>query len=97
MTSFFTKHPYTQALLRSIPSVTSTPRVKLPIISGSIPHPFNRPSGCPFHPRCQEFMAGTCDQRIPSLQPVGENQFASCFLYNDVEEKPEQLTTGVGG
>jgi oligopeptide/dipeptide ABC transporter ATP-binding protein len=81
------KHPYTQALLRSIPSVSSTPRVKLPIISGSIPHPFNRPSGCPFHPRCREFMAGVCDLRIPSLQPIGESQFASCFLYNDVEEK----------
>ena len=81
------RHPYTQALLRSIPSVSSTPRAKLPIISGSIPHPFNRPSGCPFHPRCREFMAGTCDLRIPSLQPVGKSQFASCFLYNDVEEK----------
>jgi oligopeptide/dipeptide ABC transporter ATP-binding protein len=81
------KHPYTQALLRSIPSVNSTPRVKLPIISGSIPHPFNRPTGCPFHPRCQEFMAGICDLRMPSLQPVGESQSASCFLYNDVEEK----------
>jgi oligopeptide/dipeptide ABC transporter ATP-binding protein len=85
------KHPYTQALLNSIPSMSSTPRVKLPIISGSIPHPFNRPAGCPFHPRCQDFKAGVCDQRIPSLQPVGENQLASCFLYSDVEEKPEAL------
>jgi oligopeptide/dipeptide ABC transporter ATP-binding protein len=85
------KHPYTQALLHSIPSMSSTPRVKLPIISGSIPHPFNRPTGCPFHPRCQDFKAGVCDQRIPSLQPVGENQLASCFLYHDVEEKPEAL------
>jgi oligopeptide/dipeptide ABC transporter ATP-binding protein len=85
------KHPYTKALLHSIPSMSSTPRVKLPIISGSIPHPFNRPPGCPFHPRCQDFMAGVCDQRVPSLQPVGENQFASCFLYSDVEEKPEVL------
>jgi oligopeptide/dipeptide ABC transporter ATP-binding protein len=85
------KHPYTKALLHSIPSMSSTPRVKLPIISGSIPHPFNRPPGCPFHPRCQDFIAGLCDQRIPSLQPVGENQFASCFLYHDVEEKPEAL------
>ncbi len=81
------RHPYTQALLRSIPSVESTPRVKLPIISGSIPHPFNRPPGCPFHPRCREFRAGVCDLRTPSLQPVGESQFASCFLYSDVEEK----------
>jgi len=46
------KHPYTQALLRSIPSVQMQSRVKLPTIAGSIAHPFNRPKGCPFHPRC---------------------------------------------
>ncbi len=51
------KHPYTRALLRSIPSVNATPRVKLPTISGSIPHPYDRPKGCPFHPRCAEFIA----------------------------------------
>jgi len=81
------KHPYTQALLRSIPTMLSAPRVKLPTISGSIPHPFNRPTGCPFHPRCWEFIAGKCDLRIPSLQPVGESQFASCFLYSELEER----------
>ena len=37
------KHPYTQALLRSIPSIRSTPRLRLPTITGSIPHPYNRP------------------------------------------------------
>ena len=51
------KHPYTRALLRSIPSVDSPPRRKLPTISGSIPHPYNRPSGCPFHP-LSRFHAG---------------------------------------
>jgi peptide/nickel transport system ATP-binding protein len=76
------KHPYTQALLRSIPSVQSAPRIKLPTISGSIPHPFNRPPGCPFHPRCTEYMPGTCDQEMPSLSLVGERQAASCFLYD---------------
>ena len=75
------RHPYTQALLRSIPSIESTPRVKLPTISGSVPHPYNRPSGCPFHPRCSDFMPGTCDQQEPILQPVNERQKASCFLY----------------
>jgi oligopeptide/dipeptide ABC transporter ATP-binding protein len=84
------KHPYTQALLRSIPSVDSAPRVKLPTISGSIPHPFNRPIGCPFHPRCEAFKAGICDQRTPLLQPVGENQFASCFLYSEAAENPDE-------
>ena len=37
------KHPYTQALLESIPSIHMAPRANLPTISGSIPHPFNRP------------------------------------------------------
>jgi peptide/nickel transport system ATP-binding protein len=79
------KHPYTQALLRSIPSVSSQPRVSLPTISGSIPHPFNKPAGCPFHPRCTKRMPGTCDARTPVLQAVGDRQQVSCFLYHDAE------------
>ncbi|MCX5821349.1 MAG: ABC transporter ATP-binding protein [Deltaproteobacteria bacterium] len=75
------KHPYTKALLQSIPSIESPPRVKLPTISGSIPHPFNRPKGCPFHPRCVSFIAGRCDAEDPLLQAVGEGRKASCFLY----------------
>ena len=43
------KHPYTQALLRSIPSIMAEPRTKLPTIAGSIPHPYNRP-GLPVPP-----------------------------------------------
>jgi peptide/nickel transport system ATP-binding protein len=76
------QHPYTQALLRSIPSVQSTPRLKLPTIAGSIAHPFNRPSGCPFHPRCAHFMRGVCDANPPERVQVGENHFVSCFLYS---------------
>ena len=75
-------HPYTRALLQSIPSIHTAPRVDLPTISGSIPHPFNRPAGCPFYPRCTKFMPGTCDQKTPPLMPVGEKQVASCFLYH---------------
>ena len=75
------KHPYTKALLQSIPSIESVPREKLPTISGSIPHPFNRPAGCPFHPRCASFMPGRCDTAEPQLRPVGEGQQVSCFLY----------------
>jgi len=75
------RHPYTQALLRSIPSIESTPRVRLPTITGSIPHPYNRPVGCPFHPRCPSFIPGKCDHGEPELVPVGEGQDAGCFLY----------------
>ena len=75
------RHPYTKALLQSMPSIESKPRVKLPTISGSVPHPFNRPTGCPFHPRCESFMPGRCDTAQPPLVAVGEGRKVSCFLY----------------
>lgn len=76
------KHPYTRSLLRSIPSILAEPRTKLSTISGSIPHPYNRPEGCPFHNRCPDFMRGTCDVRTPELLPVTPDQHVSCFLYH---------------
>jgi peptide/nickel transport system ATP-binding protein len=78
------QHPYTRALLRSIPTLEDEPRTRLPTISGSIPHPYNRPRGCLYHPRCAEFMAGTCDQHEPQLLPVHGEQAVSCFLYEPV-------------
>jgi peptide/nickel transport system ATP-binding protein len=75
------KHPYTKALLQSIPSIDSVPRQRLATISGSIPHPFNRPAGCPFHPRCVSAMAGRCDVDVPALKAVGDGRKVSCFLY----------------
>ncbi|MDR7419403.1 MAG: ABC transporter ATP-binding protein [Armatimonadota bacterium] len=81
------RHPYTQALLRSIPSIEGTPRVALPTISGSIPHPFNRPRGCPFHPRCPHFMPGTCDRHTPALRPAADGHLVSCFLYEAAEDR----------
>ena len=79
------KHPYTRALLRSIPSIEAPVRTRLPTIAGSIPHPYNRPPGCPFHPRCPDFMPERCDRAEPALERVGEDQRAACFLYGDAE------------
>jgi peptide/nickel transport system ATP-binding protein len=75
------KHPYTRALLRSIPSVLAEPRTKLATLSGSIPHPFARPGGCPFHPRCPDAMPGLCDVAEPPPLTLGERREVSCFLY----------------
>ena len=75
------KHPYTRALLRSIPRIRARTRERLTPIAGSVPHPYDRPTGCPFHPRCASFMAGTCDRETPALQPVGSHHLVSCFLY----------------
>ncbi|MGH7265982.1 MAG: ABC transporter ATP-binding protein [Candidatus Rokuibacteriota bacterium] len=76
------KHPYTRALLRSIPTLGATPRAILPTIAGAIPHPLARPAGCPFHPRCPDAIPGVCTARVPALRPVAEDQSASCFLYH---------------
>jgi oligopeptide/dipeptide ABC transporter ATP-binding protein len=75
------KHPYTQALMTSIPSIEAAPRERLPSVKGSIPHPQNKPTGCPFHPRCPAYMPGVCEQKEPQLTAVGTNHQASCFLY----------------
>ena len=75
------RHPYTRALLRSIPRMRSRSRERLTPIEGAVPHPYDRPSGCPFHPRCPEFMAGRCDKEDPTLRPVGDKHAVSCFLY----------------
>jgi len=77
------KHPYTRALLRSMPSIQARVRSRLPVIEGSIPHPYNRPAGCPFHPRCPDFMPGRCDQVEPPSQSVGAGHDAACLLYEE--------------
>jgi oligopeptide/dipeptide ABC transporter ATP-binding protein len=79
------KHPYTKALLRSIPGVANEPRVRLPTIAGSIPHPFARPSGCPFNPRCSEVIAGRCAVVEPELALVEAAHMVSCHLYTSTE------------
>jgi len=84
------KHPYTRALLRSIPSILSPPRTKLPTLSGTIPNPYNRPSGCTFRTRCAEFMPGICDRWEPQLLPVSDVQHVKCFLHHEPEQTPEQ-------
>jgi oligopeptide/dipeptide ABC transporter ATP-binding protein len=78
------RHPYTRALLRSIPSIQARVRTKLPTIAGSIPHPHNRPSGCPFHSRCGEWIRGTCERYEPELLPVSDDGgvAVSCFLHH---------------
>jgi len=80
------KHPYTQALLRSIPKLgnKTTRGERLASIAGMTPDPFNLPTGCVFHPRCPMFMAGKCDRITPSWKEVSKDHYASCLLYEEV-------------
>ncbi len=88
------KHPYTQELLKSIPQLSRTRQTaRLAAISGNVPSPFVRPSGCPFHPRCPQFMSGVCDVVEPQQVSVGVNHTASCLLYSDAaapDQEPSQ-------
>jgi oligopeptide/dipeptide ABC transporter ATP-binding protein len=74
------KHPYTKGLLSSIPSVHAPARTALATIAGSLPHPFNRPTGCPFHPRCRDAIVGLCDVEPPATRTVGDHHEVSCHL-----------------
>ena len=80
------RHPYTRALLQSMPSLHSEPRVALPTVAGSIPHPLHRPQGCAFHPRCPDFMPGVCDVHTPALVAVDDGPPVACFLHHDQVE-----------
>ena len=82
------KHPYMKALLRSIPGAATEPRVRLPTIAGSIPHPFARPSGCSFHPRCSDVIAGRCAAIEPQLAPIETGHRVSCHLYSPADPDP---------
>lgn len=82
-----TKHPYTRALLRSIPRLGRVSGTQLESITGNVPDPYNLPNGCKFHPRCPSFMPGVCDQREPEMRTVAEQHSVSCFLYSE-ERKP---------
>ena len=74
-------HPYTQALMRSIPDLEKERKSLLKTITGSVPDPFHRPRGCPFHPRCEEAKAGLCDQGdIPPLVEVNPGHKVACWL-----------------
>ena len=76
------KHPYTRALLQSIPRVQTSSGERLASITGSVPHPYDRPSGCLFHPRCPSYMQGVCDEREPAMDEVDSDHRVSCFLYH---------------
>lgn len=77
------KHPYTKALLHSIPKIGKVRGGRLEAIEGMVPDAFTIPTGCPFHNRCPEFMPGLCDIKEPQLTQVGEGHSASCLLYDE--------------
>jgi len=73
------KHPYTQGLLKSIPSL-ATKKKRLDPIKGVVPDPLNAPPGCPFNPRCPHAIE-ICRQEMPPLREVETDHDVACWLY----------------
>jgi len=79
-------HPYTKALLHSIPRLGGSKEKELEPIEGMVPDALNRPSGCPFHPRCAAMSSRACAEVHPSMVRMEDGQTVRCVLYEHVGE-----------
>lgn len=75
------QHPYTQALLRSIPRTGHRARVRLDTIEGIVPVPLDPPDICPFSERCTQFIPGRCDEKVPDFLETEPGHSVRCILY----------------
>jgi len=74
-------HPYTQALLRSIPVLGQSKAGRLDPIKGAVPDPYNRPAGCAFHPRCSRATPACSHERRVPLVELNDGRAVRCLWY----------------
>lgn len=74
------RHPYSRALLSSIPSMDPDRRTKVPPLAGDPPNPINPPSGCRFHTRCPDAQS-ICSQRVPVLIGSMSEHPVACLMH----------------
>ena len=81
------RHPYTEALLSSMPSMDPDHRTEEAPVTGDPPNPINPPSGCRFHTRCK-FTATVCAKVEPALFDAGTDHLSACHLVNPESGHP---------
>ncbi|WP_342363306.1 ABC transporter ATP-binding protein [Terrarubrum flagellatum] len=81
------RHPYTAALLSSVPSMDPDKRTEEAPLSGDPPNPIDPPGGCRFHPRCK-MVSTLCSHAEPALSDVGRAHLAACHLANPASGHP---------
>ena len=74
------RHPYTRALLSSVPSMDPERRTETPPLAGDPPNPINPPSGCRFHTRCSEAQP-VCSKKMPPLVSSRDGQGVACWIH----------------
>ncbi len=87
------KHPYTEALLSSVPQPGASGRRERIILQGEVPSPAAPPSGCHFHPRCA-YAKDICANQEPPLLEVGVGHFSRCHFAEDLHLKGVAVTNG---
>ena len=86
-------HPYTWALMKSVPSAQSQTEEKLYSLKGTPPDLIAPPKACAFAPRC-EYCMGICRRLHPVMAAESESHSAGCWLMHPDAPKPEQLGKG---
>ena len=89
------RHPYTAALLASMPSMDPDRRTEEAPVSGDPPNPIDPPSGCRFHPRCK-FAAELCHAREPMLEDAGGGHSVACHMASRSAGYPLASATAPG-
>ena len=75
------KHPYTKALLSSVPELIPQDEKERIHLQGELPSPENLPTGCKFHTRCP-YVMGICKTSTPQVKEFSDTHNCKCFLYN---------------
>jgi peptide/nickel transport system ATP-binding protein len=74
------RHPYTRALLSSMPTMDPDQRTQSPPLAGDPPNPINPPSGCRFHTRCDKAQA-VCAEQVPVLSSAHQGHAVACLMF----------------
>ena len=80
------KHPYTEALMSSVPKADPRFKSERIILSGEVADPGNPPPGCIFHPRCR-YAQDVCESEEPHLEEISDGHFASCHFARELKLK----------
>lgn len=82
------RHPYTRALLRSIPSMDPGVRTEQAPLSGDPPNPIDPPPGCRFHPRCPKAQA-VCESKAPAMTALAPGHAVRCLMHEPASGYPK--------
>lgn len=91
---FYPKHPYTWALINSVPQLDSKNKTKLYSISGTPPDAFSPPLGCPFAARC-DYCMEACLEAMPEVTEISDTHSVSCWLMHP--KAPKVISPFEGG